>query len=112
MATVITLTGSDVETLPAALTFNVTSGPVHGVLSGTATIVQRLLFDVRVHRNPLILLAPALAMRVHSGGAIVLSGILATQADEVQSTYSRWFRIAVAQAQEGWVTLAGERTER
>ena len=32
----ITLTGSDVETAPGNLTFNVTSGPSHGTLSGTA----------------------------------------------------------------------------
>jgi DNA/RNA endonuclease G (NUC1)/predicted extracellular nuclease len=32
----ITLTGSDLETPPANLTFNVTSGPAHGTLSGTA----------------------------------------------------------------------------
>jgi hypothetical protein len=32
----ITLTGSDQETAPGNLTFNVTSGPSHGTLSGTA----------------------------------------------------------------------------
>jgi DNA/RNA endonuclease G (NUC1) len=35
-ATPITLTGGDLESLPTALTFNVTSGPAGGVLSGTA----------------------------------------------------------------------------
>ncbi len=32
----ITLTGSDVETLPASLVYNVATGPTHGTLSGTA----------------------------------------------------------------------------
>lgn len=62
--------------------------------------------------NPLKLLAPALLARVAPGGALVLSGVLERQADEVIAAY----RAADARdsqrhagAEEGWVCLAGRR---
>jgi len=69
-------------------------------------------FDVVVANilaNPLALLAPALDGRVSEGGRIVLSGILAPQADQVVATYARWFNIAVWEQDEDWVALAGMR---
>jgi ribosomal protein L11 methyltransferase len=69
-------------------------------------------FDVVVANilaNPLRLLAPALAARVRRGGRIVLSGILAPQADEVAAAYARWFTISVWRQDEDWVALAGIR---
>ncbi|BBP02481.1 50S ribosomal protein L11 methyltransferase [Sulfuriferula nivalis] len=59
--------------------------------------------------NPLLALAPLLAERCKSHGRIVLSGILASQADKVIAVYSSWFDIAVWQIDEGWVCLAGEK---
>lgn len=59
--------------------------------------------------NPLVLLAPALAMRVRVGGAIALSGILADQAGDVAAAYARWFTLAPWRAHDGWVLLAGMR---
>jgi ribosomal protein L11 methyltransferase len=59
--------------------------------------------------NPLVLLAPALAGRVRAGGRIVLSGILAPQADSVVAAYGRWFNIAVWDGEGDWVALAGTR---
>ncbi len=69
-------------------------------------------FDVVVANilaNPLLLLAPALAARVRSEGRIVLSGILAPQADALCASYARWFTMAVWRSEEGWVALAGIR---
>jgi ribosomal protein L11 methyltransferase len=69
-------------------------------------------FDVVVANilaNPLMLLAPALAMRVRPGGRIALSGVLAAQSDEVTAAYARWFTIGVWRERDGWVLLAGER---
>ncbi len=69
-------------------------------------------FDVVVANilaNPLRLLAPALARRTAPGGRIVLSGVLAAQADEVAATYADWFNIDVWAVDEGWVALAGIR---
>ncbi len=70
-------------------------------------------FDVVVANilaNPLELLAPLLAARVRSGGHIVLSGILETQAAQVAAAYARWFKIAAWGSEDGWVALAGSRT--
>jgi ribosomal protein L11 methyltransferase len=69
-------------------------------------------FDVviaNILATPLTLLAPALAARVRSGGRIVLSGVLESQADEVGLAYARWFTIAPWQRDGGWVALVGER---
>ena len=59
--------------------------------------------------NPLVLLAPALAARVRTGGRIVLSGILEPQGAEVAAAYDSWFKISVWNSDDGWVALAGVR---
>ena len=59
--------------------------------------------------NPLLLLAPALASRVASGGRIALSGILQAQADEVAAAYAPWFTLAASRASEGWVLLTANK---
>jgi len=60
--------------------------------------------------NPLVVLAPIIAARVRLGGRVVLSGILAEQAETVVSAYAGWFNIAVWKAgDDGWVALAGSR---
>jgi len=61
--------------------------------------------------NPLRLLAPAFARRVRAGGRIVLSGILAPQADEVAAAYGRWFRIDDGEVEDGWIALTGTRRD-
>lgn len=60
--------------------------------------------------QPLMSLAPSLAKRVRPGGDILLSGILASQAEELRQRYSPWFHMAEAVEQEGWVRLHGRRT--
>ena len=60
--------------------------------------------------NPLQLLAPLLAARVRARGHIVLSGILEPQAAAVIAACERWFTIDVWNSEEGWVALAGSRT--
>ena len=59
--------------------------------------------------NPLVLLAPAIAARVATGGALALCGILAPQADEVIASYARWITLRAWRTAEGWVLLAGAR---
>jgi ribosomal protein L11 methyltransferase len=68
------------------------------------------VFDIVVANilsNPLKVLAPMLAGRVKSGGALVLSGVLERQAEEVALAYKPWLKMSVWQAREGWVCLAG-----
>jgi ribosomal protein L11 methyltransferase len=44
---------------------------------------------------------------MRQGGQIVLSGVLARQADEVIATYSQWLKLSVWKESEGWVCLHG-----
>jgi len=70
-------------------------------------------FDVVVANilaDPLERLAPRLASRVVTGGRVVLSGILETQAAALVAAYSRWFRISLWEREDGWAALAGSRT--
>ena len=57
--------------------------------------------------NPLIQLAPRLAALVRPGGQLLLSGILAEQADSVMAAYASWIRFSPPMEREGWVCLAG-----
>ncbi|MDD2928433.1 MAG: 50S ribosomal protein L11 methyltransferase [Sideroxydans sp.] len=57
--------------------------------------------------NPLRALAPLLSNAAKSGGRIVLSGILADQADEVMRIYSQWFDFDPAVIEDGWCCLSG-----
>ncbi|MDO5531846.1 50S ribosomal protein L11 methyltransferase [Sutterella sp.] len=62
--------------------------------------------------NPLKLLAPALLGRVAPGGRLVLSGVLARQADEVIAAYAAadpTLPLSVWREDSGWVCLAGSR---
>ena len=73
-------------------------------------------FDIVVANilsNPLKLLAPALLARVAPRGALVLSGVLERQSDEVIATYRAidpTVPLQVWRASEGWVCLAGTRS--
>ena len=69
-------------------------------------------FDIVVANiltNPLCVLAPLLAARTRPGGRIALSGILATQAEQVRAAYAPAFDLAVQAEREGWVLLEGMR---
>ena len=59
--------------------------------------------------NPLRLIAGMLAARTRIGGRIVLSGILAEQAEELVAIYSQWFEMQPAVEEAGWLRLSGVR---
>jgi len=59
--------------------------------------------------SPLKVLAPMLANRVIAGGALVLSGVLERQADEVAHAYAPWLDMQVWQRRDGWVCLSGRK---
>jgi ribosomal protein L11 methyltransferase len=59
--------------------------------------------------NPLRMLGAMLANHVKTGGRIVLSGILAEQADELSEIYSAWFDMDPPVFDEGWTRLTGTR---
>ncbi|WP_293779443.1 50S ribosomal protein L11 methyltransferase [uncultured Oxalicibacterium sp.] len=67
-------------------------------------------FDVVVANilaNPLKVMAPMLSARVKPGGRLVLSGILATQVEELTAIYRPFIELSVWQELDGWVALAG-----
>lgn len=72
-------------------------------------------FDVVVANilsNPLKLLAPALLARVKPQGHLVLSGVLARQAQEVIDVYKEndpSVKLSVWKESEGWVCIAGQK---
>ena len=67
-------------------------------------------FDIVVANilsSPLKLMAPMLAGRVAPGGALILSGVLARQAEEVAAAYAPYIQLGVWAEQDGWVALHG-----
>lgn len=60
--------------------------------------------------EPLIALAPQIARRVKPGGALLLSGMLDTQVDEVRAAYAPDFCFEL-RLREEWALLAGTRTD-
>lgn len=78
-----------------------------GMKDGTFEIVV-----ANILANPLKLLAPALLGRVAPGGRLVLSGVLAKQADEVIEAYRAVdpaVKLAVWRQEGDWVCIAGTR---
>ena len=67
-------------------------------------------FDIVVANilsSPLKLMAPMLSGRVADGGALILSGVLARQAEEVAAAYAPFIKLGVWAEQDGWVALHG-----
>ena len=57
--------------------------------------------------SPLKVMAPMLSGRVADGGALILSGVLARQAEEVAAAYAPFIQLGVWAEQDGWVALHG-----
>ena len=58
---------------------------------------------------PLLSLASKFASLVKPKGSIVLSGLLAEQAEAIIDTYSQWFDMSPAVHREDWVRISGIR---
>jgi ribosomal protein L11 methyltransferase len=78
-------------------------------LPDDATLAQYDVVVANILTNPLRALAPLLAKATRSGGRIVLSGILAEQADEVSHIYGQWFDLVPAVLEDGWCCLSGKK---
>ncbi|MCE5181130.1 MAG: 50S ribosomal protein L11 methyltransferase [Betaproteobacteria bacterium] len=76
-------------------------------LPGDAPKIQADIVVSNILANPLKVLSPMLAQAVRPGGQIVLSGVLAHQAEETLNVYRQWFDIDIAAEMDGWVCLAG-----
>ena len=76
-------------------------------LPENVTLAQYDIVVANILTNPLRALAPLLAGATRSGGRIVLSGILAEQADDVMHIYAQWFDMVPAVVEDGWACLSG-----
>jgi ribosomal protein L11 methyltransferase len=68
-------------------------------------------FDIVVANiltNPLCVLAPLLVARIAPGGRIALSGVLASQAEQVIAAYAPLIALRVGAEHDGWVRLEGQ----
>ncbi len=79
----------------------------HFCLPGELAPGQYDVVVANILTNPLKGMAPLLAGRVRPGGRLVLSGILAEQAEDVMAVYREWFVFDPPATDEGWVRLTG-----
>lgn len=103
-------TGIDVD--PQAIESSRANASVNRVtaefyLPDDAPAHQADIVVANILTNPLKVLAPLLAAAVRQGGRIVLSGILAEQAEEVMKIYAQWFNLDNPVTDQGWVRLSG-----
>jgi len=77
--------------------------------SGEALDEQFDVVVANILTNPLCVLAPLLSARIGRNGRIALSGVLATQAEQVIAAYAPWLALHVGAEREGWVRLEGLR---
>jgi len=101
---------------PQALVATRDNAARNGIADGLAvtgdTSLRRDSADVllaNILAGPLLALAPRFAAAVRPGGEIVLSGVLAGQADAVTEAYRACFDIALTATREGWGLLSGRR---
>jgi ribosomal protein L11 methyltransferase len=86
------------------LSARITIAASYGDIAGHFDIVLANILS-----GPLIGLAPGLAPKVRTGGALVLAGMLVRDAEEVAQAYRPWFDIGPAAEREGWSLLVGRR---
>lgn len=105
-----------VDTDPQALEASLSNAEKNGVAEqielylpeqGEPTKADLMLANILA--NPLISLVEKLAELTKSGGKIVLSGILAEQAQQVSDAYSPFFDMKPAVQKEDWIRLEGVR---
>jgi ribosomal protein L11 methyltransferase len=77
--------------------------------AGAGTALRARITVANILANPLRMLAPLLGAHTAAGGALALSGILESQADEVIGSYAPFAALSVAGRDSGWVLLAGTR---
>lgn len=59
--------------------------------------------------TPLKVLAPLLCQHLAPGAHLLLAGLLERQAEELISVYAPWLPLRVADHQEGWILLSGQK---
>ncbi len=85
-----------------------TASPSHAGLPDSVA-GRYALVVANILAAPLKLLAPVLSALLDSDGRLVLSGVLARQADELIAAYRPALELAVADHDDGWILLVGRR---
>jgi ribosomal protein L11 methyltransferase len=105
-----------VDNDPQALLATRENAQRNGVTDRVSTYFPEQLPDLRadlllanILANPLRELAPEFARRVRAGGAVVLSGILVSQADDVAAAYTGSFDGFRSESRDEWVRLDARR---
>ncbi len=105
-----------VDVDPAAVEASRANATANGVSlqSGTPEIASGRygLVVANILASPLKLLAPVLSSLLDDDGTLVLSGILARQAEEIRVAYRTWLDVEVAATDDGWVLMAGRLSRR
>ena len=78
-----------------------------GMPADATGVYQTVLANILA--TPLKVLAPLLWSRVAGGGALVLAGILARQADELKEAYRPYCELAVSDEEDGWILMTASR---
>ncbi len=78
-------------------------------MPGPLAIAPADILLANILAGPLVELAPLFARSIKPGGRIVLSGLLAEQAEEVAHAYRDGFTIVAPCCREGWARLDGIR---
>jgi ribosomal protein L11 methyltransferase len=89
---------------------NGVAGRITAVLPDALPALQTTLLLANILAKPLMDFAQRFAQYVSPGGHIVLSGILAEQAEAVAACYHPWFEMASPVIKDDWVRLVGRRT--
>ncbi|HHI93949.1 MAG TPA: 50S ribosomal protein L11 methyltransferase [Gammaproteobacteria bacterium] len=82
---------------------------IDAVLPDALPGLQTPLLLANILAQPLMDFAERFATHVMPGGHIVLSGILAGQAEQVAASYAPWFSMEPATFKDDWVRLNGQR---
>ncbi len=81
-------------------------------LPGAVGKIKTDLLMANILAGPLLNLLPQFAELVRPGGNILLSGILKSQLNQIQSAYSKKFELQPACFREDWVCLSGRRHQQ
>ncbi len=88
---------------------NAVDTSIHTVLPNDLPHEMADIILANILVGPLTELAPLIAGLIRPGGAVVLSGILNTQADALMQRYQLWFDMEPAIEREEWMCLSGVR---
>ena len=80
---------------------------VAGLPDKAQGVYQTVLANILA--TPLKVLAPLLCAHVQPGGHLVLAGILARQAEELQAAYAPWVSLSVSDEEDGWILMTARK---